>query len=195
MHHLLYPLHICGITSVYIFSPDHETLYATVSPSCVDCFQHLSSFLFGCCVLGERVEVEVSVFRYPANPYRGKATGAATGPITRRGAFAPSNSFARLEPTRTAEKGNQHMTGNQNTISEEELIATLADLRPVAITITPQEAQDGRIIYGWKWHESHGTNPTLLGALQAVLETAIFVSLQTLAPGQAVTEARSEGLD
>ncbi len=87
------------------------------------------------------------------------------------------------------------MTNNQNTILEEELITTLADLRPVEITITPQEAQDGRTIYAWKWHESHGTDPTLLGAMRAVLETAIFVSLQTLAPGQAITEARSEGLD
>ena len=87
------------------------------------------------------------------------------------------------------------MIGNQNTISEQELITMLAGLHPVGIMITPQEAQDGRTIYAWKWHESHGTNPTLLGALQAVLETAIFVSLQTLAPGQAVTEARSEGLD
>lgn len=87
------------------------------------------------------------------------------------------------------------MTGNQNTISEQELIRMLADLHPVAITITPQEANDGSTIYAWQWHESHGTNPTFLGALQAVLETAIFVSLQTRAPGQALTEARSEGLE
>jgi hypothetical protein len=113
----------------------------------------------------------------------------------RRDAFALGNGFAWLRLTRTAEKGNQPMIGTQNTISEEELITTLADLRPVAITITPQEAQDGRTIYAWKWHQSYGTNPTFLGALRAVLETAIFVSLQTLAPGQAITEARSEGLD
>ncbi len=87
------------------------------------------------------------------------------------------------------------MIDNQNTILEKELITTLADLRPVEITITPQEAQDGSTIYAWKWHESHGTDPTFLGAMRTVLETAIFVSLQTPAPGQAITEARSEGLD
>lgn len=87
------------------------------------------------------------------------------------------------------------MADNHNTISEQELLSMLADLRPVAITITRQEAQDGSPIYAWQWHESHGTNPTLLGALRAVLETAIFVSLQTRAPGQALTEARSEGIE
>jgi len=121
--------------------------------------------------------------------------GLPPPPATSTDAFALGNSFARLGPTRTAEKGNQPMIDNQNTILEKELITTLADLRPVVITITPQEAQDGSTIYAWKWHESHGTDPTFLGAMRTVLETAIFVSLQTPAPGQAITEARSEGLD
>lgn len=127
--------------------------------------------------------------------HKGEERQELPPPATSRDAFAFGNSFTRLGPTRTAEKGNQPMTDNQNTILEKELITTLADLRPVVITITPQEAQDGSTIYAWKWHESHGTDPTFLGAMRTVLETAIFVSLQTPAPGQAITEARSEGLD
>jgi hypothetical protein len=68
------------------------------------------------------------------------------------------------------------MTGMEqhNTISEQELLTTLSQLCPVAIVITPHTHVDGSRLYAWRAGESAGTHPSLLGAVRAALETAMF---------------------
>lgn len=67
------------------------------------------------------------------------------------------------------------------TIPEQDLIAMLSRLCPVAILITRQTREDGSTVYAWQASESSGTHPALLGAIQAALEAAM-VSLAYAPP-------------
>ncbi len=78
----------------------------------------------------------------------------------------------------------------QKTVAEQELIALLSRLCPVAILRYTHTREDGITVYAWQAWESSGTHPAVLGAVQAALEAAmVSLAYAPVSPEARLTQA------